>query len=61
MPPIESLPLGNMFRVVSTVQQIMTELSGAVSEEANIIAIARNVRNLMKVNGKQSSQAHLLY
>jgi hypothetical protein len=30
---VSSLPLDNMFRVVSAVQQIMTELSGDVSEE----------------------------
>jgi hypothetical protein len=41
-----------MDKVVSAAQQIMTELSGAVSEEAKILAITRIVFNLMKENGK---------
>jgi hypothetical protein len=41
-----------MVRVVSAVQQIMTELSGAVSEEAKILAITTIVFNLMKENGQ---------
>jgi hypothetical protein len=38
-------------RVVTVVQQIMTELSGAVSEEDKLSAITNIVFNLMKQNG----------
>jgi hypothetical protein len=51
-PIVSSLPLGNMFRVVSALQQIMTELSGAVFEEAKIWSITKIVFNLMNDNGK---------
>jgi hypothetical protein len=40
-----------MFKVAVIVQQIMTELNGAVSEENNIVAITKIVINLMKQNG----------
>jgi hypothetical protein len=50
-PDVNSLPLDNMFRVVTVVQQIMTEFNGAVSEEAKIMAITKIVFNLMKQNG----------
>jgi hypothetical protein len=40
-----------MLRVVTVVQQIMTEFSGAVSEEDKIVAITKIVLNLMKQNG----------
>jgi phage terminase large subunit-like protein len=43
-----------MFRALTVVQQIMTELEGAVSEEAKIFAITKTVINLIKKNGKQS-------
>jgi hypothetical protein len=45
----------NMLRALAVVQQIMTELKGAVSEEAMIFAITKIVINLMKENGKLSS------
>jgi hypothetical protein len=45
---VNSLPLDNMFRAVSAVQQIMTELSGAACEESKILAITKIVFNLMK-------------
>jgi hypothetical protein len=48
---VNSLSLDNMFRVVTAVQQIMTEFNGAVSEEANIVATTKIVFNLMKGNG----------
>jgi hypothetical protein len=32
-PTVNSQPLDNMFRVVTAVQKIMTEIKGAVSEE----------------------------
>jgi hypothetical protein len=50
VPNISGLPLDNMVRIVSAVQQIMTELSGAVSEESKILAITKIVFNLMKEN-----------
>jgi hypothetical protein len=40
-----------MLRVVTIVQQIMTEFNGAVSEEAKIMAITKIVLNLMKQKG----------
>jgi len=43
--------LNDMFKVAAIVQQIMTELNGAVTEEHNIVAITRIVLNLMKENG----------
>jgi hypothetical protein len=41
-----------MVRVVSAVQQIMTELSGAVSEEAKMLGITKLVFSLMKDNDR---------
>jgi uncharacterized coiled-coil protein SlyX len=41
-----------MFQVAGIVQQIMTELSGAVTEEQKIVAITKLVLNLMKENGR---------
>jgi hypothetical protein len=40
-----------MLRVVNVVQEIMTKLNGAVSEEDKIVAITKIVFNLMKENG----------
>jgi hypothetical protein len=40
-----------MLRVVTVVQQIVTEFSGAVSEEDKIVAITKIVLNLMKQDG----------
>jgi hypothetical protein len=40
-----------MFRVITAVQQIMTEFNGAVSEEAKVVAITNIVLSLMKKNG----------
>jgi hypothetical protein len=51
-PNVSSLPLDNMCRVLFAVQEIMTELSGAMSEEAKILAITKIVFNLMKDSGK---------
>jgi hypothetical protein len=39
-------------RVITVVQQIMTELSGAVSEQDKIMAITKIVLSLMKNNGQ---------
>jgi hypothetical protein len=50
-PTVGSQPLDNMLRVVTVVQQIMIEFSGAVSEEDKIVAITKIVLNLMKQDG----------
>jgi hypothetical protein len=50
-PNVNRQPLDNMLRVVTVVQQIMTEFNGAVSKEDKIVAITRIVLNLMKQNG----------
>jgi hypothetical protein len=45
-----------MLRVVATVvQPIMTEINGAVLEEATIVEITKIVLNLMEQNGHQNS------
>jgi hypothetical protein len=48
---VSSASLNNMFRVASVVQQIMTGLSDAVSEEEKIVAITKIVLQLMNSNG----------
>jgi hypothetical protein len=40
---------------VTVVQQIITDLKGAVSEQAKIFTITKTVFNLMKEDGKYSS------
>jgi hypothetical protein len=50
-PNVNSQPLDSMLRVVTEVQQIMTEFSGALSEEDKIVAITKIVLNLMKQDG----------
>jgi hypothetical protein len=51
-PNVNTLSLNNMFKVVTMVfQRIMTELSGAESEEDRIVAITKIVSELMKQNG----------
>jgi hypothetical protein len=52
---VKSSSLDDMFRVASAVQQIMTELNDAVSEEEKIVVITKIVLNLMKINGRYSS------
>jgi hypothetical protein len=44
-----------MLRVVTAVQQIMTQFNDAVSEEDKIVAITKIVLNLMKQNGHKNS------
>jgi activator of HSP90 ATPase len=44
--------LNDMFKAATIVQQIMTELNGAVTEEQKIAAITRIVLKLMKENGR---------
>jgi hypothetical protein len=48
---VSTQPLDNMLRVVTPVQQIMTEFNGAVSEEDKIVVITKIVLNLMKQDG----------
>jgi hypothetical protein len=50
-PNVNSQPLDSMLRVVTVVQQIMTEFNGAVSERDKIMAITKIVLNLMQQNG----------
>jgi hypothetical protein len=42
----------DMIRVITIVQQIMTELKGAVSEEAKVLAITKILVKLMNKDGK---------
>jgi hypothetical protein len=50
-PIVNSQPLDNMLRVVTIVQQIITEFNGALAEERKIVTITKTVLNLMKHNG----------
>jgi hypothetical protein len=50
-PNVNSSSLDNMFKDASVVQQIMTGLSDAVSEEQKIVAITKIVMKLMHYNG----------
>jgi hypothetical protein len=50
-PIVNSQPLDNMLRVVTAVQQIMTEFNGAVSEEDKRVAITNIVLNLIEQDG----------
>jgi hypothetical protein len=50
-PNVNSSSLDNMFKVASLVQQIMTGLNEAVSEEQKIVAITKIVMKLMNSNG----------
>jgi hypothetical protein len=49
-PPIVSSEHVDMYKVFTVVQQIMTELNDAVSEQDKIFAITSTVFNLMKQN-----------
>jgi hypothetical protein len=52
-PNANSLSVNDMFKVVATMfQQVMTELSGAKSEEDRIMVITKIVLKLMKQNGR---------
>jgi hypothetical protein len=44
-----------MLRIVTAVQQFMTEFNGTVSEEEKILAITKIVSNLMKQNDHYNS------
>jgi hypothetical protein len=48
---VNSLPLDNMVRVVTVVQQFMTECNDAVCKEAKIQAISKIVLTLVEQNG----------
>jgi hypothetical protein len=48
---VNSASLNNMFRVASVVQQIMTGLNEAVSEEKKIVAITKIVLTIRNNNG----------
>ena len=50
-PHASSPSLDNMLRVVTIVQQIMTEVSGAVTEDEKVLAITKIVLKLMKQDG----------
>jgi hypothetical protein len=50
-PLVNSQPLYNVLRVVTVVQQIMTEVSDDLSEEEKIVAIIKIVLKLMNQNG----------
>jgi hypothetical protein len=51
-PSVTTSSLDDMFKVAAIVQQIMTELNGAVSEENKIVAITKIVLNLIKQNSR---------
>jgi hypothetical protein len=50
-PIVNNQPLNNMLRAVTVVQQIMTEIGGAVSEQEKIMVFTKIILNLMKQNG----------
>jgi hypothetical protein len=50
-PAVNSTPVDNMFRAVSLVQHITTEPSGAESEEARTMAIAKLVSYITAQHG----------
>jgi hypothetical protein len=49
-PNVNSLPLGNMLRIVTVVRPFMIEFKGAVSEKKKTVDITKIVLNLMKQN-----------
>jgi hypothetical protein len=51
VPNVKNMPLDNMLRIVTVVQQIMTEFNGAVTEEEKTVVITKSVLNIMKRNG----------
>jgi hypothetical protein len=50
-PLVNSQPIDNMLKVVTVVQQVMKEVSGALSQEEQIVAITKIVLKLMNQNG----------
>jgi hypothetical protein len=51
-PNVNSLRLDNMLRIVTAVQQLVTEFNADVSEAEKTVAIIQIVLNLMKQNGQ---------
>jgi hypothetical protein len=51
-PSVNNEPEDNMVRVVTEVRQIMTELKGAASEKAKIMAITNIFFNLLQEDDK---------
>jgi hypothetical protein len=51
-PLVTGSSLDDMFKVTTVVQQIMTELNEAVSEEEKIVAFSKIGLKLMKQNGQ---------
>jgi hypothetical protein len=49
-PTVSSLPLDNMFKVVSVIQQSMTQFSNAETEETRTMVITKLVLYIMKQN-----------
>jgi hypothetical protein len=47
-PSVSNSSLDDMFKVANVVQQIMTQLNGALTEEDQIVAITIIVLKLMK-------------
>jgi hypothetical protein len=50
-PNVSSHPSDNMLKVVTVVHQIMREVSGALSQQEQIMAISKIVFNLMNQDG----------
>jgi hypothetical protein len=50
-PNVSSHSFDNMLKVVTVVQQLMTEVIGGLSEEEKIVAITKIVLKLMNQNG----------
>jgi hypothetical protein len=50
-PLVNSQPIDNMLKIVTVVQQMMTEVSGAQSQEEQIVTITKIVLKLMIQNG----------
>jgi hypothetical protein len=51
-PNVDSVPIDNMVRAFTVVQQIMAEFNNAVSMEAKVQAITRIVLTFMEENGQ---------
>jgi hypothetical protein len=60
-PSVNSQPVDNMLRVVTIVQQIVTEFHGAVSGEDKIVAITNITLNIMNQNDNSISKHPVAY
>jgi hypothetical protein len=54
-PNVNSSPLDNMLRIVTVVQQFVTEFKGSVSEEEKTVITTKLFLNLMKENNHKNS------